>query len=278
VRNLLVHNNTQEISNGDHIAQFEKGSHPDVYQVTREEDKKKGVLRKNITIKQIREAKQWASQSPMLKAGKYIIIEDVHLFSIGAYNSLLKLLEEPPHMTYLILLADSTHSILDTILSRVQTIFLPAMSHEDLLAIAGTRTSGDIINAGRGRAQWVQEMAQDNQLQEAYFEQCNELAAFIAAPLHERLMKITQWKAMSRDEMSQKLSFLLEIFRDIMLMKSGQANLVAHTCLRDWYYTAQQNYTVVQIGGIIDALTSLIDGAEFNAHVLLHLENLSLRF
>ena len=56
--------------------------------------------------------------------GKYkvFIIDEVHMLSIGAFNALLKTLEEPPEGAVLILVADDINSILPTIRSRCQLV------------------------------------------------------------------------------------------------------------------------------------------------------------
>ncbi len=54
--------------------------------------------------------------------GRAVIFEDFHKISIPAQNSILKLLEEPPNDTILILLVDTKKSILPTIVSRLQWV------------------------------------------------------------------------------------------------------------------------------------------------------------
>ena len=68
-------------------------------------------------IRQIREEIQYAPSS-----GKYTvyIIDEVHMLSIGAFNALLKTLEEPPSYVIFILATTEKHKILPTILSRCQ--------------------------------------------------------------------------------------------------------------------------------------------------------------
>ena len=51
---------------------------------------------------------------------KVYIIDEVHMLSIGAFNALLKVLEEPPKGVIFILCTTDPHKIPATILSRVQ--------------------------------------------------------------------------------------------------------------------------------------------------------------
>lgn len=87
---------------------------------------------KLISIDQIRNVKDFMTYSKNSNTNmlKVVVVDDAHLMSDEAQNSLLKLLEEPPDQTMIILLATSINSLLPTILSRLQliTIFPPTKS------------------------------------------------------------------------------------------------------------------------------------------------------
>ena len=68
-------------------------------------------------IRQIREEVQY---SPTQGKYKVYIIDEVHMLSIGAFNALLKTLEEPPSYVIFILATTEAHKIPVTILSRCQ--------------------------------------------------------------------------------------------------------------------------------------------------------------
>lgn len=61
---------------------------------------------------------------PIKSANKMVIIEDAQLLTPEAQNALLKVLEEPPANTYIIMGTDTKDSLLPTILSRCQIIML----------------------------------------------------------------------------------------------------------------------------------------------------------
>lgn len=63
-----------------------------------------------------------ASLSPLFSSHKVILVENFTKASTQAQNSLLKVLEEPPASTLIILLSNSKNNILPTILSRVITL------------------------------------------------------------------------------------------------------------------------------------------------------------
>ena len=74
----------------------------------------------NNGVDNIREIKEQVQYSPTTGKYKVYIIDEVHMLSIGAFNALLKTLEEPPEYVIFILATTEVHKIPITILSRCQ--------------------------------------------------------------------------------------------------------------------------------------------------------------
>ena len=74
----------------------------------------------NNGVDNIREIVEEVSYSPAEGRFKVYIIDEVHMLSIGAFNALLKTLEEPPSYVIFILATTEVHKIPITILSRCQ--------------------------------------------------------------------------------------------------------------------------------------------------------------
>ena len=74
----------------------------------------------NNGVDNIREIVEEVSYSPAEGRYKVYIIDEVHMLSIGAFNALLKTLEEPPSYVIFILATTEVHKIPITILSRCQ--------------------------------------------------------------------------------------------------------------------------------------------------------------
>lgn len=74
----------------------------------------------NNGVDNIREIKEEVAYSPTEGRFKVYIIDEVHMLSIGAFNALLKTLEEPPAYVIFILATTEVHKIPITILSRCQ--------------------------------------------------------------------------------------------------------------------------------------------------------------
>ena len=74
----------------------------------------------NNGVENIRQIREEVSYSPTEGKYKVYIIDEVHMLSIGAFNALLKTLEEPPAYVIFILATTEFHKIPITILSRCQ--------------------------------------------------------------------------------------------------------------------------------------------------------------
>ena len=74
----------------------------------------------NNGVDNIREIREEVQYSPTEGKYKVYIIYEVHMLSIGAFNALLKTLEEPPSYVIFILATTEAHKIPITILSRCQ--------------------------------------------------------------------------------------------------------------------------------------------------------------
>lgn len=74
----------------------------------------------NNGVDNIREIRDEVAYSPTSGKYKVYIIDEVHMLSIGAFNALLKTLEEPPSYVIFILATTEAHKIPITILSRCQ--------------------------------------------------------------------------------------------------------------------------------------------------------------
>ena len=89
---------------------------PDCKLISPEEDKE------TISIDQIRSLKSFLLLTSLKGHGKVGIINPADSMTYPAVNSLLKILEEPPEDTLLILLTDSINKLPNTVVSRVQII------------------------------------------------------------------------------------------------------------------------------------------------------------
>ena len=86
----------------------------------------------NNGVDNIREIREEVAYRPTEGRYKVYIIDEVHMLSIGAFNALLKTLEEPPEYVIFILATTEAHKIPVTILSRCQRYDFKRISIETI--------------------------------------------------------------------------------------------------------------------------------------------------
>jgi DNA polymerase-3 subunit gamma/tau len=86
----------------------------------------------NTGVDNIRDLRSNAIYRPARSRYKIYIIDEVHMLSKGAFNALLKTLEEPPDHVKFIFATTEPEKVLPTILSRVQRFDFKAIAPEDI--------------------------------------------------------------------------------------------------------------------------------------------------
>ncbi len=86
----------------------------------------------NNGVEQVRALREDAQYAPSQGKYKVYIIDEVHMLSTGAFNALLKILEEPPEHVKFVFATTEAHKVLPTIVSRCQRFDLKPIP-EDLI-------------------------------------------------------------------------------------------------------------------------------------------------
>ncbi|MBN1500707.1 MAG: DNA polymerase III subunit gamma/tau [Spirochaetes bacterium] len=84
----------------------------------------------NNSVDNIRDLREKVAFAPVKSNYKIYIIDEVHMLSIGAFNALLKTLEEPPPHVIFIFATTEIHKVPETILSRCQKYFFKKFDTE----------------------------------------------------------------------------------------------------------------------------------------------------
>jgi DNA polymerase-3 subunit delta' len=105
---------------------IDEDRHPDVMEIITQPGKQA------LAIEQTRLLKQIAYLRPMTGKRRVFILVDAEEMSSEASNSLLKVLEEPPLFSHIILVTASPFLLLPTIVSRCQTLAFSAVTNEEV--------------------------------------------------------------------------------------------------------------------------------------------------
>jgi DNA polymerase-3 subunit delta' len=124
------------------------GSDPGLITITRSVNDKTGRLRDEIVVDDVRVLNRFFGLSATDGGRRVVIVDCADEMNVNAANALLKMLEEPPARTTLLLISHRPSGLLPTIRSRCRTLRLSPLSAEDMsraLEQAGAAMPG---NAG----------------------------------------------------------------------------------------------------------------------------------
>jgi len=99
----------------------------------------------NNSVDQVRELRESARYNPARDRFRIWIIDEVHMLSTGAFNALLKTLEEPPPRVKFIFATTEYHKLPDTILSRCQQYDFRMIPARDIQAHLRAVAEGEKI-------------------------------------------------------------------------------------------------------------------------------------
>lgn len=120
---------------------FEAGNHPDIIEID---------AASNNGVDEIRDLIEKTKYAPLELTYKVYIIDEVHMLTSGAFNALLKTLEEPPEHVVFILATTEVHKVLPTIISRTQRYDFERVSQQDIKSRLEIVLAEEKINAEEG--------------------------------------------------------------------------------------------------------------------------------
>ena len=236
----------------------------------------------NNGVDEIRDIRDKSTYAPSLAKHKVYIIDEVHMLSTGAFNALLKTLEEPTENVVFILATTELHKIPATILSRVQrfefkSIKLPDIVHhlENILATEGIAYEADAVQIIARRAEGgmrdalsildqALSLTAGSELTTAIAEEITgsiSLAAldqYVAAILaHDATAALDQLAIIfdNGKNMARFVTDLLQYLRDLLIVQTGGENTHASDL-----FAANLSADQARLFALIDqATTSLAD-------------------
>ena len=236
----------------------------------------------NNGVDEIRDIRDKSTYAPSLAKHKVYIIDEVHMLSTGAFNALLKTLEEPTENVVFILATTELHKIPATILSRVQrfefkSIKLPDIVHhlESILATEGIAYEADAVQIIARRAEGGMRdalsildqslsLTAGSELTTAIAEEITgsiSLAAldqYVAAILaHDATVALDQLAIIfdNGKNMARFVTDLLQYLRDLLIVQTGGENTHASDL-----FAANLEADQARLFALIDqATTSLAD-------------------
>lgn len=264
---------------------FKNKIHPDLITIKRISDKKTGKLKKNISIEQIKEASGKLSLSSFLKNYKIVIIEEADKLSLGAANSLLKILEEPKGKTIFILISFQLSAIPQTVVSRCQKIkFLPVSFSKNYDYLTRERSVGrneaiSLASIAQGKPGLFEYFLNSSESGENLQKHNSELRNILSLAEQEEYKRIEfinnllPKKLEAEDQKDAAFDFLNKfrvLLRDILLIKNrlpaaGSIHNFVNNDLADNLEIVARRYQNIELINLLDKIKQ--SGIYLNSNV-----------
>ena len=253
----------------------------------------------NNGVDEIREIRDKSTYAPSLARYKVYIIDEVHMLSTGAFNALLKTLEEPTQNVVFILATTELHKIPATILSRVQRFEFKSIKQgaikehlasilekegltfdDEALTIISRRAEGGMRDALSILDQALS-LSADNNVSQSVAEEITgsigltALDSFVASVRNQDTTKALSNLETLFDNgksMSRFATDLLEYFRDLLIVKAGGENS-HHSPLFEENLSLEQD----RLFQLIDLVTSALPEIKTGTHPKIYAEMLTIK-
>ncbi|MCE2255837.1 DNA polymerase III subunit gamma/tau [Streptococcus thermophilus] len=253
----------------------------------------------NNGVDEIREIRDKSTYAPSRATYKVYIIDEVHMLSTGAFNALLKTLEEPTENVVFILATTELHKIPATILSRVQRFEFKSIKQgaikehlasilekegltfdDEALTIISRHAEGGMRDALSILDQALS-LSADNNVSQSVAEEITgsigltALDSFVASVRNQDTTKALSNLETLFDNgksMSRFATDLLEYFRDLLIVKAGGENS-HHSPLFEENLSLEQDRLFQLIDLVISALPEIKTGT----HPKIYAEMLTIK-
>lgn len=247
---------------------IESGTHPDVLVYP------KGA---SFAVADSRDIIEQATKKPMLCDKKIIIINDFDVSSEESQNKLLKTLEEPPKNVIFLASATNLNNVLATIKSRLLKIEIPPFSHQEITSIFKEYVDKPefelSIQNGDGFIGKTEEILQNPNYLPVY-ENCKN----IVLKLKSSAMVINFIdKKLDKNVLTLMLYNLQSLYRDLLVIKSNQENLVKNKNLIFALKQIENEFSINAITSIIKNINEANKRLYSNVSPSLILESLLVK-
>ena len=253
----------------------------------------------NNGVDEIRDIRDKSTYAPSMAKHKVYIIDEVHMLSTGAFNALLKTLEEPTENVVFILATTELHKIPATILSRVQRFEFKSIKTQDIIAhiewileqegidfeqegvqIIARRAEGGMRDALSILDQALS-LTQENRLTTDIAEEITgsislgALDAYVAALIaHDAVAALDNLNLIfdSGKNMARFVTDLLQYLRDLIIVKTGGENHHASELFLENLKTSQET-----LFAMIDMATKSLPDIKNSLQPKIYTEMMTIR-
>ncbi|UCF91888.1 MAG: DNA polymerase III subunit delta' [Desulfobacterales bacterium] len=250
---------------------IESGNHPDIIQIN-----PSGPL---IRIAQIRELCHTLAMKPYEARHRVVIIADAQTMNPAAGNALLKMLEEPPARTLLVLTTTRISDLLPTIVSRCQHLRFNPISSQNLEALLVAKHRLDPADAKA-----VAPMAHGSVSQALRLSRTNWInrrnwligeVETLSPRSAGRILALAERLSQDKESLPLALEMMKFWLRDLVIVRYDTAKIVNKDLTRQIQRRAQKN-SVQSILSKIEAIEACQKAINANTNLRLTLETMLL--
>ncbi|MCP4749571.1 MAG: DNA polymerase III subunit delta' [Proteobacteria bacterium] len=270
----LMNCRTNEICHQcDSCRMFDNDSHPDFHVIQ--------PSGKDIRISQIHSLIEQLSLKPAYARKRVVLVKSAHRLNQESANSFLKILEEPPLNTLIILMTADENQLLETIVSRCQKVLFSPLTRSQLKRIIDEKFQLDgeelefVLNYSQGR------------VRKDFLEKVSPLLNMRSQVLRilldlptEKMVDyyhlIEQW--LKQDFQSYFLEFCSAWIRDFICLKNQETEKLINRDMVDELRAEDIRLTHEQLQDIFDLIIETELAIQANASKALALEALLVQF
>lgn len=244
----------------------------------------------NNGVDNIRELREQVVFSPAAAKYRVYIIDEVHMLSSGAFNALLKTLEEPPEHVVFILATTEVHKLPATILSRCQRFDFRRIDSEVIaervkyvaekeglsvtddaatliaaVADGGMRDALSILDLCAGSGEEITEATVSSVCSMAGNDYLLNIADYIKSGDKEGALTLLDKLHNSSVDMTRLLNELTSHFRDIMVIKTVTSGTKPIVCSKTHMAALEKQAEKFSLSEVLAILNILSDSAAYMA-------------
>jgi DNA polymerase-3 subunit delta' len=245
------------------------GNHPDIIRI-----QPSGPF---IKIDQIRSLLQTLAMKPYEAITRVAILSEAQAMNAAASNALLKILEEPPSRSMLVLTATQKSDLLPTIVSRCQNVGFNPIPQKKIASWLKDKHGieqqpADIISAmANGSFSRAQMMVEDNWLQHRKWV-IDEMDRLSLLPI-ARLFSLAEKLSKEKEALAQSLEIIKVWFRDLIINRYDAAKIINRD-VADKIENASQKNSLPDLLSKVDAVQKTQTRLAANTNLRLTMESL----
>lgn len=228
----------------------------------------------SILVEDIKDLTSNIYLAPLEGDKKVFILNNFSSATVQAQNKLLKILEEPPANSFIILNVTNENKVLSTIKSRCKKLRLNRLSEKEiLLATKSFDENKNVAFLSDGNLTKAINYYNDSNFGEIY-NAC--LKTLIQMKDSRSLVKFSSMLSKKREDINLVLEIFESFFRDILLTRLNKENLVKNKIALASLILIKDEYTSSCLDKILRKINEVREHLNFNCNAVFLIDNLLL--